>query len=339
MLPYPTLRAEWVDPADVRAVWRRLLRVTRGAGPLHGPEWLDALAGHPERPVAPRVLLVRDGHAPVGLVPLVARQVATPLGPLNTLTLSAAPTGHGTCGAVGSQPTVTWLAAARLLTGPLSLAWDRLDLGPLVRGGPDHGRLLMALRRAGLAPVERTLPARAVLRVAGPWRKYWAARPDGLREEVVAARARLRAEAAALGERLRCVRLRPRGAPTTCDGATNRPEYAALARAGGVERWELRAGSRLLAALDVYRAGELWLLADGREAPEAGPGALELLMANLARARFRGWPLTLDLGPLSGRLAEFATHHEPRVAVVAAARGAVRARAWTAWEHWRARGA
>jgi len=146
-------------PGDLSAltlVYRKLLPETPGASRVQALDWLVArweLAarhGADEHAGWPRVLVVRSGNAPIGVLPLVVWPERTRLGVLRILRYPW-PGWLVTRGPIGPNPTATLAACLRHLSS-MPRDWDVVDLrGVDVRGG-DFGRTEAALRRVGFAP-------------------------------------------------------------------------------------------------------------------------------------------------------------------------------------------
>lgn len=147
---------------EFRTLWRSLHQRTPGAALLQSREALECYARTYAGDVSLRMLVVHVGLQPVGILPLVCRQLPSRLGTLRALT-------YPTCGAfrcagpIGPNPTATLVGAFQhLAAAPRD--WDVIDLRGIDDVKHDHGRTRNALRVAGMATVQRDWSTIAVLR-------------------------------------------------------------------------------------------------------------------------------------------------------------------------------
>jgi|GEM_PF-6226252 len=146
---------------EYRTLWRSLHQRTPGAALLQSREALEYYARTHTEEVSLRMLVVHVGMQPIGILPLVCRQLPTRLGTLRALTY---PTfGAFRCaGPIGPNSTATLVGAFQHLAAT-PRDWDVIDLRG-IDALRDHGRTRNAFQIAGMAAIVRNWSTHAVLR-------------------------------------------------------------------------------------------------------------------------------------------------------------------------------
>ncbi len=130
-----------------RLAWRDLLGKTRGATFAHSPEWLEHYWAHFGKGIKLRVLFVTLRNKIIGIVPLVVKPVATPLGTVRVLTYPL--DNWGTFyGQIGGNSAATMVSAIRHIRSTRR-DWDLIDLRYVDQEGHDHRRTANALKSVG----------------------------------------------------------------------------------------------------------------------------------------------------------------------------------------------
>ncbi|HEX5446051.1 MAG TPA: GNAT family N-acetyltransferase, partial [Pirellulales bacterium] len=297
---------------------------TRGASYFQSLDWLQAYWRHYGHRQQLRVLVVRAGDEPLGIVPLVLRTERTRLGPLRVLTY---PLDHWGVfyGAIGPQAAATLTAACKYLRARRR-DWDVLSLRWVHRDAHDHGRTEHAMRFAGLPPCEEIGERAASIDLTGAWQQYWASRGSHWRNNVGRCERKLAEQGGATYSRYRpqgaafgdadprwdlfetCVELAGRswqGAAT--DGTTLsheavrdylRDAHAAAAHAGGVDLNLLYLGDRPAAfAYNYYYRGHVFGLRMGYDPSVCSAGAGTVLMRRMIADSFERGDHMFELGP------------------------------------------
>lgn len=204
--------------ASYHLAWTALHAETPRASFFHTYEWLEAYWRHCGAGKRLRVIVVRSGGRPVGIVPLVERSTPSRLGPVRVLTYPLDSWGPW-FGPVGAPQTAT-LALAMRHVASTPRSWDVFEPRWTAHRTIDLGRTEHAMRLAGFSPTIEDDAATSVIeldRFAG-WDAYLASRTAKARHELRRQRRRLEREG-----RVEFVRHRP----------------APLRDGGGEPRWDL----------------------------------------------------------------------------------------------------
>jgi CelD/BcsL family acetyltransferase involved in cellulose biosynthesis len=180
------------DPTELagcRLLWKSLLARTPGATFFHSLDWLEPQIRHFGHWQELRVLVVRCGNEPMGIVPLVMRRERTKLGSVRVLTY---PLDHAgvSYGPIGAQPAATLTAALQYIRSQ-PRDWDLLSLRFVDRDGADRGRTGRALRFVGWQPTEEADELAPCVNLRGSWHDYWASRDGDWRNNVSRSERRL----------------------------------------------------------------------------------------------------------------------------------------------------
>lgn len=194
------------DLETFRAEWDAIWADTRQATFFQTLDWLTAYLRHFGTTERLRVLLVRGEDGPLGILPLVVRREATPVGPLRVLTYPLNYWGSF-AGPLGRHTSATLMAGLHHVANT-PRDWDLIDLRWVNTTGLDHGRTGTALALAQLAARRARLAEVALIDLAPGWAAYWESRAPRLRKNLQ----RLERRLADAGP-VELVRYRPRGAP------------------------------------------------------------------------------------------------------------------------------
>lgn len=139
--------------ASFSLTWQTLWDRTPQRSFFQTRDWLECYWRHFGDARTLRVLLVLSATRPIGIVPLVVKQVATSLGTLRLLTYPL--DGWGPFfGPVGSDPTATLFGALKHLA-ETPRDWDLIDLRGVDEERLDKGRTANAFHLAGFPVTQR----------------------------------------------------------------------------------------------------------------------------------------------------------------------------------------
>lgn len=312
--------------AGCRLLWKSLLAQTKGATFFQSLDWLEPYWRHFGQSQKLRVLVVRCGNEPLGIVPLVVRRERTKLGTARVLTY---PLDHWGVfyGPIGPQPAATLMAALQYIRSQ-PRDWDLLSLRFVDRDGADRGRTERALRFVGWRPAEEVDEQAPSVNLRGSWHDYWASRDGHWRNNVSRSERRL----AEQGEVVH-LRYRPSGVAygdceprwdlfdrcrdvarqswqgcvktgTTLSHASIEPylrdAHEAAARSGGLDLNLLLVGGQPAAfAYNYHYSGHVYGLRMGYNSAVSRDGAGTVLMRRMLEDSFARGDHTFDLGPSS----------------------------------------
>lgn len=306
--------------AGYRLLWKSLLMQTRRPTFFQSLDWLEAYWRHRGRDEQLRIMIAQADGQPLGIVPLVVRNVPSWLGSLRVLTWPIHSAGS-TLAPIGPNPAATLLAALRYLRGSRR-DWDMVDLPGVDRFGVDQGRVQKALETVGLAPRVKTTDRAAVIELRNDWNDYWSSRDLLWREYV----ARNEAQLARRGN-VEFVRYRPAGAgygegdpgwelfleceplldveqatPVTesedNDVDWRRDAVASAARAGGLDLAALLVNGQAVAcSWNVHCQGHVAQVQSGFSTSAARADAGSVLLSRMIADSFERGDRTFDLAP------------------------------------------
>jgi len=292
--------------ANLRVIWRELWERTPNASFVQTWDWLRSyLRIHGDNQQL-RTLLVTLRTKPIGIVPLMIRQVETTLGSTPVLTWPTS-TVVPFYGAIGPNPAAT-LGTAFSHVARNSRNWKALELPQIDEFGHDNLRTHNALRNARLKPNRIGAVTHPVVDMLGSWDSYMSnrnlpSRMEFLRAEQVASHFgpisfhRWRAEGGIVGATDRRWDLfkvfedirwntKGRGRRDDRELALIRDAHAAAVDAGAVEFCSLTVSGRPAACAYNYRTdGRLEnVFLGSRE--EYGEAVLTCLLGHMLRDSF-----------------------------------------------------
>jgi CelD/BcsL family acetyltransferase involved in cellulose biosynthesis len=202
---------------DYRLAWEFLLEQTASASFFQALDWLECYWKHYGADQTLRVLVVKDDHRPLGILPLVIRREFSRIGSLRVLTYPLHDWGSF-YGPIGPHPTATLMAGLRHIA--LSSVrgrrdWDLLDLRWIDLVGGDRGRTQRAMEQAGFPPLKQKWDETSVIDLAVGWQGYWSSRDKKFRKNIERCERRLAEQGA-----IEFVRHRP--CPLRCGGGDPR---------------------------------------------------------------------------------------------------------------------
>jgi CelD/BcsL family acetyltransferase involved in cellulose biosynthesis len=168
--------------AELRPLWNRLLSETPGATFFQSCAWLECYWRHYGQGQRLRLLVVRDGQRPLGILPLVVRTENTRVGRVRVLTYPLHDWGTF-YGPIGPDPATTLLAGLEHVR-QTRRDWDVLDLRWVDQDGCDQGRTERAMQQAGFRPCCQAWDRAAQIETAGTWQDYWLGRDKKFRHNV-----------------------------------------------------------------------------------------------------------------------------------------------------------
>lgn len=156
--------------ANLRVTWRELWEKTPHASFVQSWDWLRSYWRVYGQNQDLRTLLVTLRTRPIGIVPLVTRQVDTTLGKTSVLTW---PTNNFVpfYGAVGPNPAAT-LGTAFSHVSRTRKNWRSLELRQIDEFGHDNLRTRNALQNARLKPFRNDAVTHEVVRMDGNWDRF-----------------------------------------------------------------------------------------------------------------------------------------------------------------------
>ena len=161
---------------DYRSVWQSLLLETPCANFFQTFDWLEAYWRHFGVEQQLRVLIVTEGDAVTGILPLVLRTEQTKVGSLRFATY---PMDHwgSFYGPIGANPDAVLAAGLDYLCSQQS-DWDVLEPRWIGAESGECERVEALLSAAGNSPIRSELDATAIIDLQGSWDDYLASR-DG----------------------------------------------------------------------------------------------------------------------------------------------------------------
>ncbi|MDA0284238.1 MAG: GNAT family N-acetyltransferase [Planctomycetota bacterium] len=171
--------------ANLRVTWRELWEKTPNASFVQSWDWMRSYWRAYGDNQELRTLLVTLRTRPIGIVPLVTRQVSTALGNASVLTW---PTNSFVpfYGAIGPNPAAT-LSTAFSHVSKTRRHWNALELPQIDEFGHDNFRTKNALRNARLKPCRNGAVQHPVVEMLDNWDNYMGQRNLSSRMEFVQA--------------------------------------------------------------------------------------------------------------------------------------------------------
>ena len=171
--------------ANLRVTWRELWEKTPNVSFVQSWDWLRSYWRVYGDNQELRTLLVTLRTRPIGIVPLVTRQVDTTLGRTPVLTW---PTNSFVpfYGAVGPNPAAT-LSTAFSHVRRTRRNWKSLELPQIDEFGHDNFRTKNALRTARLKPLRNGAVSHSVVEIEGRWDSFMSERDRSLQMEFLQA--------------------------------------------------------------------------------------------------------------------------------------------------------
>lgn len=302
--------------------WSRLLRLTPRVSLFHSLEWLTTYwryFGHDQKL---RVLIVFDGDAVTGIVPLVVRHEHKRIATLRVLTYPLHDWGSF-YGPIAADPTATLTAALQHIQ-ETTHDWDMIDL----RWVPPEAQDLTdrALQAAGFRARRHIWKRIAVIDTVGTWDDYLTSRKQKFRNSIRRYERRLGEMGEVTFERYRplgtdasdddprwkefdrCVELAARSwQGNSTDGTTLshdlvseflRTAHLAAVRSGCLDLNLLCLDDHLVAfAYNYHCDGAVHGLRTGYDPDYANVGAGKVLWANSFRDSFQRGDRWYDIGP------------------------------------------
>jgi CelD/BcsL family acetyltransferase involved in cellulose biosynthesis len=310
------------DLAALRPAWQSLLERTSEASFFHSLDWLEIYWRHFGAGRKLRVIVVFQGPAPLGILPLAVHPERTRIGRVGVLTypLSDWASFYGPIG----EDSYSTLAAGLAHVRRAPRDWDLLELRWVDPSAGQADAVERAMRDAGFRPCRSVWNRTAVIDLGGSWEDYLNGRPVKWRKNLRRSERLL----ARQGE-LRYVRYRPAGqwlgesdprwdlydaceeiarrswqgssvTGTTLSHESVRPffreAHAAAARWGAIDLNLLLLGGRPVAFAYAYHfRGSLYGLRSGfdPEFSQAGPG--NVLYARMIQDSFARGDRLFDL--------------------------------------------
>jgi CelD/BcsL family acetyltransferase involved in cellulose biosynthesis len=319
--------AEINHPNDLpgcRLLWKSLLAQTPGATFFHSLDWLEPYWRHFRHNQQLRILIIRSGDEPVGILPLVVRTERTKLGPARMLTY---PLDHWGVfySPIGPQPAATLIAGLQYIRSQ-PRDWDMLSLRFVHRDGADRGRTKRAMQFVRWQPLEELQEQAPCVSLHGTWADYWAARDGHWRNNVRRAERRLTEQGEVVYVRYRpegnaygdgdprwdlfdtCLNIARRSwqaevqnGTTICHASIEpylRDVHEAAARSGGLDLNLLLVGGRPAAfAYNYHHAGHVYGLRMGYDPQVSRDGTGSVLMRRMLQDSFERGDHIFDLGP------------------------------------------
>jgi CelD/BcsL family acetyltransferase involved in cellulose biosynthesis len=167
--------------SQFRLAWNALFSQTPAASFFHTYDWLEAYWRHFGAGQKLRVLVVRSGGGPIGIVPLCVRRERYRLGALRVLTYPL--DNWGTWfGPIGPHPAATMLAAMQYVRQSRR-DWDMLELRWTGPETGDGGRTARAMRAAGLFSERHEYQTTSVVDLPASWDEFVAGKSATLRRQ------------------------------------------------------------------------------------------------------------------------------------------------------------
>jgi CelD/BcsL family acetyltransferase involved in cellulose biosynthesis len=188
-----------------RQEWGRLLAETPAASFFQSLEWLESYWRHFGAGQKLRVLIVREGDRPVGILPLVVRAEASKVGRMRVLTYPLHDWGSF-YGPIGSNAEMVLAAGFEHVRGT-PRDWDIFELRWQGAIGSDPQQTQRAMLAAGFQAYPTVWDRTAIVELSGTWDAYWAGRKGAWLRRFRHGERKL----AEQGE-ISCVRYRPAGA-------------------------------------------------------------------------------------------------------------------------------
>lgn len=171
--------------ANLRVTWRELWEKTPNASFVQSWDWLRSYWRTYGDKQELRILLVTLRTKPIGIVPLVTRQVGTALGATPVLSWPEN-TFVPFYGAIGPNPAAT-LSTAFSHVRRTRRNWKSLELPQIDEFGSDKLRTSNALRNARLKPLRNGAVVHPVVDMSGRWDDYMGSRDVSARMEFIQA--------------------------------------------------------------------------------------------------------------------------------------------------------
>ena len=171
--------------ANLRVTWRELWEKTPNASFVQSWDWIRSYWRAYGDKQELRILLVTLRTKPIGIVPLVMRQMETALGATPVLTWPKN-TFVPFYGAIGPNPAAT-LSTAFTHVRRSRRNWKSLELPQIDEFGHDNLRTSNALRNARLKPVRNGAVVHPAVDMSDRWDEYMGARDVSARMEFLQA--------------------------------------------------------------------------------------------------------------------------------------------------------
>jgi CelD/BcsL family acetyltransferase involved in cellulose biosynthesis len=175
--------------ACYRLLWDSWLPQAPRATFVNTYDWLDTYWRHFGHDQELRVLLVRSGGTPIGILPLCVRSEPHGFSSLRVLTYPLGNWGSW-YGPVGSNRGATMLAAMQHLRRA-DRDWDMIDLRPNAPPSRDGGRVGRSMRVVGLLTDQLPYQTASVVEFEDGWEGYLAGKSHAVRHELRSALGRV----------------------------------------------------------------------------------------------------------------------------------------------------
>lgn len=165
-----------------RLLWNSWLAETPRATFFNTCDWLDTYWRHFGHDQRLRVLVVRSGGSPIGILPLCVRTERHSIGPVRVLTYPLEDWGNW-YGPIGSNRAATMLGAVQYLRDT-PRDWDMIDLRSNGPASSDGGRVGRSLRVVGMLSEQQPYQVTSHLDLSRGWDGYLASRTRKTRHEI-----------------------------------------------------------------------------------------------------------------------------------------------------------
>ncbi len=311
------------DLSHLRHTWAELLKQTADATWFHSLEWLETYWQFYGDSQQLRVLLIEEGHRPVGILPFVVINESRRVGAVKVLTYPLH--GWGSFySPIGPNPAATLDAGLRHIQ-ETPHDWDLIDLRWIANGN-DCGATSQAFHAAGFNHFANLWHYSAQVEIQNGWESYWSTRKGAWRSNVRRCQRRLAERGEVEHLRYRplsvvagdadprwdlydtCVEIARRswqgqsktGTTLSHDAVREylRATHAAAVQAGAVDLNLLLLDSQPVAfAYNYHYQGSVYGLRSGFNANTALKGAGTVLMAHMIEDSCRRGDKLIDLGP------------------------------------------
>lgn len=171
--------------ANARLTWKHLWEKTRGASYFQSYDWLRSYLRFYGEGLKLKVLLVTIAAKPIGLIPLVVRNVRTQLGSAAVLTFPLGEWGSF-YGQVGPNPAATWQGAMPHVLGS-KRDWQVVELPGNDDSGPEGTRVSAALKTGGLQVAQTSQIRHPIVDLTEDWDHFLSERSPRCRMQLAQA--------------------------------------------------------------------------------------------------------------------------------------------------------